>query len=258
MSSSTSSSSNSVARTVHDLGLAAWFGGSLMGAVGVNAGAAGATKNTTSTKVAGAGWSSWTPVNLAAIGAYLGGGAVLTVANRKRMAAQRGVGTASTVKVGLTVVALGATAYARYLGQKVIDAPGERAEDGTTPTEATDDDVAQAQRQLAVLQWVIPASTAGIIATSAVLGEQQRPSRVIDGVAQRVSGALHLGNITEHLDDVSGQLGGVAERVSSVPGAVADRVADAVHRSELPDRVGDVLHRAELPDRVSDVLHRAS
>lgn len=254
MSSSTSSSSNSVARTVHDLGLAAWFGGSLMGAVGVNAGAAGATKNSTSTKVAGAGWSSWTPVNLAAIGAYLGGGAVLTVANRKRMAAQRGVGSASAVKVGLTVVALGATAYARYLGQKVIDAPGERAEDGTTPTEATDDEVAKAQRQLAVLQWVIPASTAGIIATSAVLGEQQRPSRVIDGVAQRVSGALHL-------DDVSGQLGGVAERVSSVPAAVADRVSDVVQRgdlSDLSDRVSDVVKRAELPDRVTDVLHRAS
>ena len=32
---------NTVARSLHDLGLAAWFGGSLMGAVGVN-GAAGA------------------------------------------------------------------------------------------------------------------------------------------------------------------------------------------------------------------------
>ena len=30
------SSRNTVVRTLHDLGLAAWFGGSLMGAVGVN------------------------------------------------------------------------------------------------------------------------------------------------------------------------------------------------------------------------------
>jgi hypothetical protein len=34
---------NTVARSLHDLGLAAWFGGSLMGAVGLN-GAAGAAR----------------------------------------------------------------------------------------------------------------------------------------------------------------------------------------------------------------------
>lgn len=258
-SSRTSSSSNSVARTVHDLGLAAWFGGTLMGAVGVNRAAAGVAKNTTSTKVAGAGWSAWTPLNLAAIGAYLGGGAVLTVANRRRMVAQQGVGTASALKVGLTVVALGSTAYARYLGQKVIDAPGELAEDGTTPTERTDDDVARAQRQLAVLQWVIPASTAGLIATSAVMGEQQRPTRVAEGVARRVSDTLHLGDVGDAAGRIAGtlSLADVAERVTdslhldelpdrvgSVPGAVAGRVADVVQRAELPDRVGGVLHRS--------------
>jgi hypothetical protein len=31
---------NALARTLHDLGLAAWFGGSLMGATGVNGAAA--------------------------------------------------------------------------------------------------------------------------------------------------------------------------------------------------------------------------
>lgn len=31
---------NSLARSIHDLGLAGWFGGSLMGAVGLNGGAA--------------------------------------------------------------------------------------------------------------------------------------------------------------------------------------------------------------------------
>lgn len=38
------SSRNTVVRSLHDLGAAAWFGGSLMGAVGVN-GAAGAAKS---------------------------------------------------------------------------------------------------------------------------------------------------------------------------------------------------------------------
>jgi hypothetical protein len=34
------STDNTLARTLHDLGLAAWFGGSLMGAAGVNGAAA--------------------------------------------------------------------------------------------------------------------------------------------------------------------------------------------------------------------------
>ena len=56
---------NTVARSLHDLGLAAWFGGSLMGAVGLN-GAAGAVDPAEQRlRVANAGWARWTPVNLA-------------------------------------------------------------------------------------------------------------------------------------------------------------------------------------------------
>ena len=43
---------NTVARTLHDLGLAAWFGGSLMGATGVN-GAAAVVEDPTQRR---AGW----------------------------------------------------------------------------------------------------------------------------------------------------------------------------------------------------------
>ena len=70
-----STSRNTLARSVHDLGLAAWFGGSLMGAIGVNRSAAKVARSKDTAHVAGAGWSAWTPVNLAAIGAYLAGGA---------------------------------------------------------------------------------------------------------------------------------------------------------------------------------------
>lgn len=180
-------SRNSFARSVHDLGLAAWFGGSLMGAVGVNRSAADAAPGEDTTHVAGAGWSTWTPVNLVAIGAYLAGGAVLTFSNKSRVAAQKGVGTTSAAKVGLTAVALAATGYARVVGQRVIDADRTSATDGTTPDENTSPEVEAAQRQLAILQWVIPATTGGLVVLSAVMGEQQRPSQVAGGVVHRLA-----------------------------------------------------------------------
>ena len=58
---------NSLARSLHDLGLAAWFGGSLMGAVGLNGAAAQVEEPKQRLRVANAGWNRWTPVNLAGI-----------------------------------------------------------------------------------------------------------------------------------------------------------------------------------------------
>jgi hypothetical protein len=52
---------NTVARTLHDLGLAAWFGGSLMGATGVNGAAAVVQDPTQRLRVANTGWARWTP-----------------------------------------------------------------------------------------------------------------------------------------------------------------------------------------------------
>src|SRR5829696_10273284 len=109
-------STNTVARTLHDVGLAAWFGGSLMGAVGVNGAAAEAESPTERSKIANAGWARWTPVNLAAIGAYVGGGVMLTGGNRGRVAAQAGVAQASVLKTALSGAALAATGYSRVLG----------------------------------------------------------------------------------------------------------------------------------------------
>ena len=76
------STDNTVARTLHDLGLAAWFGGSLMGAAGVNGAAAAVQDPTQRLRVANSGWARWTPLNLAGIAAHLAGGAVLTGASK--------------------------------------------------------------------------------------------------------------------------------------------------------------------------------
>jgi len=180
---------NTVARTLHDVGLAAWFGGSLMGAVGVNGAAAEAESPSERSKVANAGWARWTPVNLAAIAAHLAGGAMLTGANRKRVAAQAGVGQASAVKTVLTGAALVATGWSRVLGQKVMNAGTPPVQGATEPSAGTPDDVAAAQRQLKVLQWVIPGLTGALLVVNARMGEQQRPQSVVAGVLQRLNPA---------------------------------------------------------------------
>ena len=80
---------NTVARSLHDLGLAAWFGGSLMGAVGVNGAAGAIAPADPHPRVANAGWARWTPANLAGIAAHMAGGSMLLVANKDRLAGQR-------------------------------------------------------------------------------------------------------------------------------------------------------------------------
>jgi hypothetical protein len=65
---------NTMARTLHDLGLAAWFGGSLMGATGLNGAAAVVQDPSQRLRVANSGWARWTPLNLAGIVAHLAGG----------------------------------------------------------------------------------------------------------------------------------------------------------------------------------------
>jgi len=59
---------NNLSRSLHDVGLAAWFGGTLANAVALNPAAGGAGTATSTSAVANAGWDRWTPVNAGAIG----------------------------------------------------------------------------------------------------------------------------------------------------------------------------------------------
>jgi len=170
---------NTLAHFLHDAGLAAWFGGSLMGALGVNGAAADVDDPRQRARVANAGWSRWTPINALAIGAHLFGGAQLLKANKGRVQTQQGVLANTTVKMGLTAAALGATGYARIAGQKMIKAGDVPVAGGTAALPSTPPEVAKAQKQLKALQWAIPGLTGAIIASSALHEEQQRPSQVV-------------------------------------------------------------------------------
>jgi hypothetical protein len=177
---------NTVSRSLHDLGLATWFGGSLMGAVGLNGAAADVEEPKQRLRVANAGWNRWTPVNLAGIAAHVAGGAVLLGANKGRLASQQSVAQATLVKTALTGAALAATAWSRALGTKLEEAGEVPVEGGTEPSIDTPEDVAKAQRQLKVLQWVIPALTGAVLVLNARMGEQQRPTQVTGGLLGRL------------------------------------------------------------------------
>ncbi len=172
---------NTLAHFLHDVGLAAWFGGSLMGAVGVNGAAADVDDPRQRARVANAGWNRWTPFNALAIGAHLIGGAQLLKANKGRVATQKGVLANTNTKLALTAGALGATAYARMLGKKMSAAGDVPVAGGTDSLATTPPEVAKAQKQLAALQWAIPGLTGAMLASNALHEEQQRPSEVLKG-----------------------------------------------------------------------------
>lgn len=184
---------NTIVRAMHDIGLAAWFGGSLAGAVAVNGAAADIPDRRMRLKVANAGWARWTPVNAAAIGMHLVGGTALLRANRDRVADQRGVAAQTAAKLVLTGAALAVTGYSRALGKKLRAADGVLVEGGTTPAESTPPEIAHVQRQLDVCQWLIPTLTGGISLLTALAGEQQRPGQQASGRFGKPAQWLHRG-----------------------------------------------------------------
>jgi hypothetical protein len=171
---------------LHDLGTAAWFGGTLANAVALNRAAAEASSPTDVGAVANKGWDAWTPVNAGAIGLHLVGSVDLLIHDLGRMKAQQGVATMALAKTGLTVAALGVTAYSRVLGKRVSANTRVPASSGTDPASTTPPDVAAAQRQLKMLQWAVPALTGGVIALAAYADEQYRPEEVGRGMVKRL------------------------------------------------------------------------
>ena len=177
------SNRNTLLRSLHDLGAAAWFGGALMGAIGLNGASQDVADPADRSRVAAAGWARWSPAAATAIGAHLLGGAGLVLANRKRVLGQSGVTANTTAKTAVTAAAVAATAYSGVLGAKVASAGRVPSDGGTQPSGQTPEDVAAAQRQLRIVQWAIPVLTGVIVVLGAQQGEQQRPTEIAKGLA---------------------------------------------------------------------------
>lgn len=184
------SNRNTFVRILHDIGGAAWFGGALMGAVGLNGASRDLKDPTERARMAAYGWARWSPVSAAAIGAHLVGGLGLVVANRDRVKNQEGVGANSGVKTVLTLAAIGTTAYSGVLGAKLGKRSDEPVASGTVPNDRTPDDVAKVQNQLRVMQWATPVLTGALIALGAQQGEQQKAGQVLAGKGAKAARAL--------------------------------------------------------------------
>jgi len=165
---------NTLIRSMHDLGAAAWFGGSLMGAVGVNGAADAAKDPTERLRLSSIGWAKWTPWQVAAVGVHAVGGIGLLITNRRRSKTQPGAAANNIVKIVLTAAGAGVTAYSGVLGAKVAKHSDEGAEGSVTPGSTSSAELASAQRQLKVCQWLIPAFSGSLIVLGAIHGEQQR------------------------------------------------------------------------------------
>ncbi|MCU1407748.1 MAG: hypothetical protein JWQ43_4051 [Glaciihabitans sp.] len=166
---------NTVIRSLHDVGLAAWFGGTLMGAVGLNGAAAEAKDPRERLSLSSEGWKKWAPIQAVAIAAHAVGGIGLIVANRDRLAAQPEARVNSYIKLPITLIAAGASFYSGILGTRIAEHADEGGAGTTEPHAAASRELASAQSQQKILQWVLPALTGILIVMGSQQGEQQRP-----------------------------------------------------------------------------------
>lgn len=164
-------SGNLLAGSIHDLTAAAWFGGSLMGAVGLIGAASEAKDVKERTRLSGLGWKKWVPVLTAAAAAHLASLGPILWENKGRYAAQDGVMAATWIKTGVTVAGAAATFYAAILGRKVDELSEEGARGATEPGAGASPELAKAQKQLHLLQWLIPGFAAAVIVLGAKHGE---------------------------------------------------------------------------------------
>ncbi|PZF60946.1 hypothetical protein DEI92_04780 [Curtobacterium sp. MCBD17_034] len=168
------SENNTVIRSMHDIGLAAWFGGNLMGATGLNGAAAGAKDPVERLTLSALGWSKWAPLQLAALSVHAIGGAGLIIANRDRLGVQPEARTNTGVKLTLTIVAAVTTFWSASLGKKMAEHASEGAAGTTEASPAASSTLTSAQRQQKILQWVTPVLTGILLVMGAQQGEQQR------------------------------------------------------------------------------------
>ncbi|QCU76955.1 hypothetical protein E7744_00960 [Citricoccus sp. SGAir0253] len=173
---------NLLARSIHDLTAAAWFGGSLMGAVGLNGATAEAKDPTERTRLSSLGWKRWAPVQTAAFAAHLGTWAPILWENKGRYAAQEGVMRYTWLKAGVTLAGAAVTLYSGVLGKKVDELSHQGAQGATEPTPTASPELKSAQDQLRMLQWTIPAFAGTVIVLGALHGEMQRPQNVKKGL----------------------------------------------------------------------------
>jgi hypothetical protein len=166
-----------VARSAHDVGLAVWFGGELLGAIALNGASMEVDDPNQRARVADAGWMRMAPVVTGAVGLHLLGTAALVAGGE--LASPFGRDPLARARAALTLAAMGTTAWSGLLGRRVVAAGDVPAASSVRPTSETPPDVAAAMRRLRVVQWVIPVLSGAIFLVHAaqVAGAGSRLAR---------------------------------------------------------------------------------
>lgn len=185
-------------RTLHDVGLATWFGGSVFGSVALphepsqlhDLHIAPAEKkkdaDTASTIVSAvesATWMRWQPVLVGAVVTHLVGGAGLLAWNWQRHQHQKGVAATTVVKTAMTAAAIGLTVGAAVDGIKA-ERLREQAENGGDGPEVRRSRKRIAKR-MRVISPLIPATTGALLVLGAIETEEQKPRAIAEGVLQK-------------------------------------------------------------------------
>lgn len=147
----------------HDVSLAAWFGGALMGAIGLNGATIEVDDHTQRTRVANAGWFRWAPVVGVAVLVHLVASAMLgRLPIRAFDAGRSGSRRLRGVRAGATALAVASTIGTGVAGERVARGGDVPVATAVIPIAATPPEVAGAQRLLRRAQWMVPGSTAAL------------------------------------------------------------------------------------------------
>ena len=178
-----------VLHILHDVGAAAWFGGSLMGATGLNGAAAQLDDPRERARASTAGWSRWAPVNGAAVIAHTVGAAGLLRTEMPRVKTQKGLGRSSAIKTAVTAAGLGVSAWSAVLNRKMAAAGPVPVQGSTEASAATPPEVAATLKQLKLVQWLNPLLAGAIVGVTSWQEEQMRTSQVVPGVIKGLPAA---------------------------------------------------------------------
>lgn len=148
---------------IHDVGLAAWFGGAWMGAVGLNGATIEVDDHTQRTRVANAGWFRWAPIAGGALAAHVASAYALGRLAPAASSHGRGAPGLRRLRTVLTVAAVLATVETGLSGQRVVRGGDVPVATAVVPIEATPVGVAAAQRRLRIAQWLVPGFTGALL-----------------------------------------------------------------------------------------------
>lgn len=153
---------------LHDVGLAAWFGGAWMGAVGLNGATVEVDDHTQRTRVANAGWFRWAPIAGAALVAHVSSAYALGRLAPAPAGRSRGAAGIRALRTVVTLAAMVSTAETGVSGRRVVLGGDVPVATAVTPIAATPPAVAAAQRRLAVAQWLVPGFSGMIFVLEAI------------------------------------------------------------------------------------------